>query len=160
MPAIKNESESNAATSSAISKNALEMKRHLRAPRELVYKAWTQPEHMLKWYAPAHAITLAAESDTRVGGRYRVLMRTDDGNEHDVSGVFREVVLNEKLVFTWTWTAKPERASLVTVEFASEPGGTLMTFRHEQFFDEVERDDHANGWAGALDKLVALVSKQ
>ena len=58
---------------------------------------------------------LRAEADARVGGRYRIVMRTSDGEEHDVSGVYREVVPNEKLVFTWAWRSTPERESLVTV---------------------------------------------
>ena len=85
---------------------------------------------------------LHAETDVRVGGRYRIIMRTSDGEEHDVSGVYREVVPNEKLVFTWAWRSTPERESLVTVALKSDGDGTLLTLTHEQFFDEPARDRH------------------
>ena len=134
-------------------KQTLTLSRFFQAPRELVYSAWIEPAKMLRWYGPAGAQTLKAESDPRVGGRYRVLMRTPDGNEHDVSGVFREVAPYEKLVFTWTWTSTPERESLVTVQLSSEGSGTRMSFKHEKFFDELDRDNHAQGWGGAFDNL-------
>ena len=96
---------------------------------------------------------MRAETDARVGGRFRVIMRTSDGEEHDVSGVYREVVPNEKLVFTWAWRSTPERESLVTVALKRDGDGTVLTLTHEQFFDEAARDAHRYGWTGALDKL-------
>ena len=96
---------------------------------------------------------LSAENDARSGGRYRWVMRTPDGEEHDVSGVYREVVPNEKLVFTWAWKSTPERESLVTVTFKHDGDGTLLTLTHEQFFDEDARDRHQDGWNGAMEKL-------
>jgi uncharacterized protein YndB with AHSA1/START domain len=104
-------------------------------------------------FGPAQAEMLHAEADARVGGRYRIVMRTSDGEEHGVSGIYREVVPNEKLVFTWAWRTTPERESLVTVMLKSDGGGTLLTLTHEQFFDEPARDRHHSGWSGALDKL-------
>ena len=58
-----------------------------------------------------------------------------------------------KLVYTWAWRSTPERESLVTVEFAPDGTGTLLTLTHAQFFDEPARDRHRHGWDGALDKL-------
>ena len=80
-------------------------------------------------------------------------MRTADGEEHDVGGEYREVVANEKLVFTWAWRSTPERESLVTVLLKGDGDGTLLTLLHEQFFDEAARDRHRFGWTGSLDKL-------
>jgi uncharacterized protein YndB with AHSA1/START domain len=94
-----------------------------------------------------------AESDPRVGGHYRIIARSPDGEEHDVSGVYREVVPNQKLVFTWAWRSTPERESLVTITFKPDGEGTLLTLTHEQFFDEPARDRHQTGWTGALEKL-------
>ena len=144
-----------AAASSDVEQRTLRLSRLYQAPRELVYKAWTEPERMLRWFGPAGAQTLEAESDPRVGGRYRVLMRTSDGLEHEVTGVYRDVILHEKLVFTWTWRSRPERESLVTVRFTSEGTATRLDFKHEHFFDELERDDHQFGWTGALENLAA-----
>jgi uncharacterized protein YndB with AHSA1/START domain len=102
---------------------------------------------------PGEVQVLLAEGNAQTGGRYRWLMKSPDGNEHDVSGVYREVILNQKLVFTWTWKSTPERESLVTIIFKGDGGGTLMTFTHEQFFDEETRDRHQGGWNGAFEKL-------
>jgi uncharacterized protein YndB with AHSA1/START domain len=112
---------------------------------------------MMRWYAPADAETLRAEADAHVGRRFRVLMRTADGEEHDVSGVYREVVPDEKLVFTWQWRSKPEWESLVTVMLKRDGEGTILTLIHEQLPDEAERDGHRNGWTGAIEKLARVV---
>jgi len=101
---------------------------------------------------------VVSETDVRVGGRYRIAMRAPDGEIHDVSGVYREVVPNEKLVFTWAWRSTPERESLVTVQLKPDGEGTLLTLLHEQFFDEPARDRHQVGWAGTLDKLEKFVA--
>ncbi|MEO8713444.1 MAG: SRPBCC domain-containing protein [Acetobacteraceae bacterium] len=134
-------------------KPSLTLRRRLNARPAKVYAAWTEPGLMMRWWGPARAETLRAESDARVGGRFRVVMRTSDGEEHDVSGVYREVVANEKLVFTWAWRSTPERESLVTVALRPDGDGTVLTLTHELFFDEATRDGHRDGWTGALDKL-------
>jgi uncharacterized protein YndB with AHSA1/START domain len=138
-------------------KPSLTIKRRINAPPAKVYQAWTDPQKMMRWYAPADAETLRAEADARVGGRFGVLMRTADGEEHDVSGVYREVVPDEKLVFTWTWRSKPEWESLVTVTLKRDGEGTILTLIHEQLPDDAERDGHHNGWTGAIEKLARVV---
>jgi uncharacterized protein YndB with AHSA1/START domain len=139
-------------------KPGLTIKRRIAAPPAKVYQAWTDPQKMMRWYAPAGADTLHAETDARVGGRFRVRMRTPDGEEHDVSGVYREVMPDQKLVFTWTWRSKPEWESLVTVTLRRDGDATLLTLTHEQLPDETERDEHRTGWSGALDKLERVVA--
>jgi uncharacterized protein YndB with AHSA1/START domain len=134
-------------------KPSLTIKRRFNAPPEKVFAAWTDPEKVKGWMGPGEVVVLSAECDPRVGGRYRWLMKTPAGEEHDVSGVYREVVPNEKLVFTWAWKSTPERESLVTLTFKRDGGGTLMTLTHEQFFDVAARDSHQGGWNGAMDKL-------
>ena len=139
-------------------KPSLTLKRRLKAPPAKVYGAWTEPDKLTKWFGPAGAETLEAETDARVGGRFHVLMRTADGELHGVSGIYREVVPAERLVFTWAWRTTPDRESLVTVTLKGDGDGTLLTLLHEQFFDEEARDRHNEGWSGALDKLVELVA--
>ena len=134
-------------------KPSLAIKRRFNAPPAKVFAAWTDPQKVKGWMGPGEVKVLSAECDARVGGRYRWLMQTPSGEEHDVSGVYREVVPNEKLVFTWAWKSTPERESLVTITFKDDGGGTLMTLTHEQFFDEAARDSHQGGWNGAMDKL-------
>jgi uncharacterized protein YndB with AHSA1/START domain len=137
---------------------SLTIKRQLKAPVELVYSAWTDPAKMMKWYAPEGMETPEAEADARVDGHYRVRMRSTEGEEVETSGVYREVVPNEKLVFTWGWKNTPEIRSLVTVLFQAEGEGTLLTLIHEQFIDEEARDNHNYGWTGALNKLGTFVT--
>ncbi len=84
-----------------------------------------------------------------------------DGKAHECAGVYREVVPNRKLVFTWTWpNTTPERESLVTIVFLASGSGTELAFRHEQLFDEKVRDDHKRGWTGALAKLDEFLQHQ
>jgi uncharacterized protein YndB with AHSA1/START domain len=136
---------------------SLTITRRLPASPERCFRAWTDPEALKQWFGPGESEVLRAETDPRVGGRYRILARSPSGEEHDVSGVFREVVPNCKLVFTWAWRSTPERQSLVTVEFIPEGTATALTLTHEQFADEAARDRHRHGWAACLDKLTAFV---
>ena len=132
---------------------SLTLKRQLKAKPDKVYAAWTDPEKILKWFGPDKIDVLSAEADARLGGRFRIVMLGADGEEHDVSGTYLEVVPNEKLVFTWAWRSTPERQSLVAVLIKPDGIGSMLTLIHEQFFDEAARDRHREGWSGCLDKL-------
>ena len=96
---------------------SLTLKRRLNAPPEKVYAAWTDPEKIVRWFGPRKAKdgSMRPSIDLRVGGRYRISFDTTDGEYHQVGGVYREVVPNERLVFSWAWHSTPERESLVTV---------------------------------------------
>ena len=140
-------------------KPSLTIVRKFKAAPEKVWSALTQPEAVKQWMAPKPGSSVPlAENDLRVGGRYRIVMRTAEGEEHDVSGVYREIVAGRKLVYTWAWKSTPERESLVTVELRAADGGTEMTFRHEQFADEEARDKHQQGWTACLASLEKYVS--
>jgi uncharacterized protein YndB with AHSA1/START domain len=138
-------------------KPSLTLKRHLNAAPEKVYAAWTRPEQITRWFGPDSGAVTHAEADVRAGGRYAIIFHTEDGEEHHVSGVYREVVANEKLVFTWAWRTMPERESLVTILVRPDGAGALLTLIHEQFFDEAARDRHEHGWTGCLDKLARFL---
>jgi uncharacterized protein YndB with AHSA1/START domain len=139
--------------SAVTTKPSLTIKRRFNASPAKVFAAWTDPEKVKRWMGPGETKTVTAENDPRVGGRYRIVMRTPGGEEHDVGGIYREVIPNEKLVFTWAWKSTPERESLVTLTFKNDGGGTLMTLTHEQFFDDDARDRHQPGWNGSFEKL-------
>ncbi|KQR78503.1 ATPase [Burkholderia sp. Leaf177] len=135
-------------------KPSLTLQRRINASPAKIFAAWTEPSQLVKWMHPANNNVIRAEMDVRVGGRFRIVMRTPAGEEHDVSGVFKEVVQDEKLVYTWAWRSTPERESLVTFTLRRDGELTLLTLKHEQFFDETARDNHESGWNEILDGLV------
>ena len=139
-------------------KPSLTIKRRFRAPPAKVFAAWTNPQELAKWMGPSGTVAVTAEADLRAGGRYHIRIVVP-GDEHNVSGVYREIVPNEKLVFTWAWRWTPERESLVTISLKADGDGTLMTFTHEQFFDEKARDDHNKGWTGTFEKLETYLNQ-
>ena len=138
-------------------KPSLVLKRRIKAAPEKVFEAWTRPEQMTRWWGvtenPKPPI---AETDLRVGGRFRVQFWDPKNEHHSVSGTYREVVPNRKLSFSWAWQSTPERESLVTIDLNAVDDGTMLTLTHEQFFSEQARDDHSRGWGVALDRLEAL----
>ena len=136
-------------------KPSLTLKRRIKAAPAKVFAAWTDPALMARWLGPVGTVELTAKTDLRVGGRFEMKMKMPD-DEHNVSGVYREIVPNQKLVFTWAWRTMPERESLVTVELKPDGDGTLLTLTHSQFFDEEARDRHEGGWSGTLGKLAQL----
>jgi uncharacterized protein YndB with AHSA1/START domain len=138
-----------------VTRPSLTLKRRLNAPPEKVYAAWTDPQKIVHWFGPSHTVngSVRAELDVRVGGRFRASFSTDDGEYHEVGGVYREVMPGERLVFSWAWHSTPERESQVTVSLKPDGDGTWLTLQHEQLFDRAACDGHARGWSGALDKL-------
>lgn len=133
--------------------------RVLDAPPMLVYKVWTEPEHMVRWMGPKGFTAPSAKLDVREGGRYRTLIRSPEGKDYWFCGVYREVVANERLVFTFAWEEDGERGqeNLITITFADENGKTRMTFKQTPFQSVEERDGHEGGWSEAFDKLAAYV---
>ncbi|CAG9272195.1 uncharacterized protein YndB with AHSA1/START domain [Paraburkholderia unamae] len=135
---------------------SLTIRRRINATAAKVYAAWTQPAQLMRWMQPLDNVCIHAEADVRVGGRFRVIMRGPQGEEHDVSGTYLEVVPERKLVFTWAWRSTPEHESLVTVTLHADGVATDLMLKHERFFDEAARDSHNEGWTSAIDQLVAL----
>jgi uncharacterized protein YndB with AHSA1/START domain len=148
-------SQSSAAGAGLVARPSLTFKRRLNARPEKVYAAWTDPQKLIQWFGRVDVKpgTMRAEVDARVGGRYRVNFNIEAGEYFEVGGVYREVVPNERLVFSWAWHSTPERQSLVTVTLKSDGEGTLLTVHHEQLFDQAARAGHERGWMGSLEKL-------
>ena len=134
---------------------SLTLTRRLRARPEKVYAAWTEPEKLAQWFGPSQvkAGSVKAEIDLRAGGRYRISFDSASGEYNQVDGIYREVVPNQRVVFSWAWHSTPERESLVTVSLKPDGRGTLLTLQHEQFFNEAARDGHQRGWSELLDRL-------
>lgn len=138
---------------------SLSIVRKLDAAPGKVWRAITEPEMLKKWMAPGDDFKIpVAEADLRIGGRYHIIMHAPDGQVHDVSGVYREIVPNKKVVYTWAWKSTPERESLVTIELRASGAGTELTLKHEQFADAEARDHHQQGWMGCLARLEKAVA--
>jgi uncharacterized protein YndB with AHSA1/START domain len=136
-------------------KPSLALTRSYPVAPEKVWRAWTDPQALKRWWGPGGKDPVSvAELDVRVGGRFRIVFGGPQGADHEVRGVYREVVANRRLVFTWTWPrTTPERESLVSLEFRPAGGGTELAFLHQQLFDESVRDGHRRGWTESLAKL-------
>lgn len=133
----------------------LVINKHIQAPVEKVYAAWTDPEIMKQWFAPGEGMTAPkAETDPRVGGAYLIHMHdADSGSDHIVSGKYEEVVPNKKLVFDWKWKDGVDRTQ-VTIELKPQDnGGTLLTLTHRGFSQQEFADKHNEGWKGCLQNL-------
>jgi uncharacterized protein YndB with AHSA1/START domain len=133
---------------------SLTFTRRLNASPAKVYAAWTDPQKIIQWFgrADARRDSFQADIDPKVGGRFRVSFSTEQ-EYYQVGGVYREVVPNRLLVFSWAWHSTPERESQVTVSLQPDGDGTLMTVHHEQLFDSAARDGHERGWMASLDQL-------
>lgn len=133
---------------------SLTLVRKFKALPEKVWHALTQPAALRQWMGPSDEFSIpVAVADVHVGGRYRIVMKSPDGEEHDVSGIYREVMPNRRLVYTWAWKSTPERESLVTVELRAAGSGAELSLKHEQFADVEARDRHQQGWTGCLARL-------
>src|SRR4029453_5026309 len=143
-----------------VNRPSLTLKRRLNASPEKVYAAWTNPQQIARWFGPSSvkAGTGQASIDAWVGGRYRISFTNEDGEHHEVGGVYHEVVPNQRLVFSWAWHSTPERQSLVTISMKPEGGGTLLTFLHQQFADATARDNHERGWMELFAKLESYLA--
>jgi len=130
------------------------IKRTIPEPRAKVFDAWTSPELIRQWFMPGEQFTVpVAEVDLRVGGAYRIAMRPpDQGADNIVSGIYREIVKPERLVFTWTWKDQPA-VMLVTLTFNDLGASTELVLKHEYLPSEDSRTRHERGWAGCLQQL-------
>jgi uncharacterized protein YndB with AHSA1/START domain len=130
--------------------------RELKAPRERVFAAWTDPAMAAQWWCPSDCTLLACEMDVRAGGKWRRSMRVSDGSVITKYGVYREVQPPARLVFTYATdygngTVDPE--SIVSLTLAEVPGGTRLTLWHTEFEDVAVRDSHIGGWTTTLEKF-------
>jgi len=142
-------------------KPSLSLTRSYPVAPEKVWRAWTDPQALKRWWGPGGDQPVSvAQLDVRVGGRFRIVFGGAEGKDHEVQGVYQEVVPNRKLVFTWTWpNSTPERESLVTIMFRAVDRGTQLDFLHEQLFDETVRDNHKRGWSETFDKLAQFLQQ-
>jgi uncharacterized protein YndB with AHSA1/START domain len=155
--------------------------REFDAPREVVFRAWTEPQHLARWWGPHPFTTPMCEMDVRAGGAYRWVMRSPQGVDYPIKGVFREVVRPERLVMTqdvsehpkeWHDMVNPNRGPgdnnpagemICTVTFEDVGGKTKLTVR-TRFHSMAVRDAMVKmgmneGWSLSLERLTELLPK-
>ena len=143
----------------------LRITRVFGAPRALVYKAWTTAEMLVHWFGCAAFTTISAEADVRVGGGWRVVMRSPEGADFPAYGRYLELVPVERIVMTHQWEKQvvdvnPARhETVVTVELFEVPGGTRLEFRQTGLASEASRDSHIGGWCDSMDALAARIEE-
>ena len=144
----------------SVAENELVVTRVIDAPRRLVFKAWTQPEHIARWWGPQGFTTIHCDMDVRVGGAYRFGMRSPQGTEHWKRGFYREIVEPERIVFTFAWEdadGAPGHELLTTVTFAEDGARTRLTLHQAVFATTERRDDHGRGWTSCLERFAGYV---
>ncbi|WP_438749567.1 SRPBCC family protein [Pararhizobium sp. O133] len=134
--------------------------RRIKATPARIFQAITEPSQMLQWWGPDAGPTLSVEADVRPGGRFSIVFRLLNGDEHNPTGIYKEVIRDRKLVFTWEWPDMPERESLVTFLLEPIDGGTELTLIHANLPDEEARQSHETGWCGLLDKLPVFLGEK
>jgi uncharacterized protein YndB with AHSA1/START domain len=141
----------------------LYMKRTFAVPRAKVFEAWTKPEVLRQWFAAGDEyIGSIAEVDLRVGGAFRIAMKhVTKGVEHTAYGTYREIVPNERLVFSFAWEEDPTKEeTLITIEFRDAADGTEMNFKHDLFSTTKLRDEHGAGWALCFERMEKTLNAQ
>ena len=137
------------------------LKRTFAVPRAKVFEAWTTPEVLQQWFAAGDEYNGSiAEVDLRVGGAYRIGMKHIAKDvEHVAYGTYREIVPNERLVFSWSWEEdQTKEETLVTIELHDTDGGTEMHFKHELFSTTKLRDEHGRGWELCFERMVKALA--
>ncbi|HEY2613516.1 MAG TPA: SRPBCC domain-containing protein [Reyranella sp.] len=136
--------------------------RDIAAPRARVFAAWTDARAASRWWVPQDCTPLSCEMDVRPGGAWRRRMRTPDGTVITKWGVYREVVVPERLVFTYRTESAgvTDSETLVTVTFADLGDRTRLTLRHTAFESDAARRDHQGGWTGVLERLATFIATE
>ena len=131
--------------------------REFAAPRHLVYRAWTTPELIKRWWPANRGKMTVAEVDLRVGGRWRYVMIADGGLEVAFHGEYREIVPNERLVSTEVFELVPDAEAIDTMTLTEQGGGTMLTVL-VQHQTKAHRDAHIESGmeAGLQDALDLL----
>jgi uncharacterized protein YndB with AHSA1/START domain len=134
---------------------SLTLTRHYAAPRELVFRAWTEPEHLRRWCAPKGFTLPVSEGEHGAGGGWRATMQAPDGTEHRLVGRYLDFTPPERLVFTHAWLqdGRPGHETVVTVTLEERDGGTRLTLTQTGFASAASRDGHEGGWSETLDRL-------
>jgi uncharacterized protein YndB with AHSA1/START domain len=137
-----------------VADNELLIIRSFDAAPSVVFALWSDPAHLKRWMGPKGFTCPEATLDFRVGGAYRVMIKSAEHDENWFGGVYREIEPDKRLVFTFTWDKGPSAGveTLVTITFEEQHGKTIQAFHQALFRDAAARDRHIHGWNGIFDK--------
>lgn len=140
-------------------KLTVEASRIINAPVEKVFKAWVEPDQFNKWFGGNYVKSVQVKQDVRVGGEYTIDSVKCEGESCGlVTGIYKEIIPNKKLVFTWTTNSEefPAKDTLVTVEFIARDKSTEVVIKHTNFATQPTAQRHNLGWDACLEKLAEL----
>jgi uncharacterized protein YndB with AHSA1/START domain len=135
----------------------LSLRRTFAAPRDTVFRAWTDARALESWFKPQGRQTRVIELDARAGGGYHFEMHTPQGDTVSIRGRYLEVARPEKLVFTWVSEMTEECETQVTVEFVERGKATEIVLTHERFTNERMVAGHNAGWNWMMDQLTTVL---
>jgi uncharacterized protein YndB with AHSA1/START domain len=132
----------------------LRITREFDAPVALVFRLWENPDHMIRWWGPEKFTATQLDWEAKAGKPWRATMVSKQYGVIRMGGVVREVVKNQRLVFTFAWDEDSGRdmETLVTVTFEEKDGKTLQTFHQTPFSSVAQRDSHVGGWQSLFNK--------
>ena len=136
----------------------LVVRRTINAPAERLFRAWTEPEQLLKWWGPGPAHCRHAELDLRVGGRYRIANAFPDGRVVWIVGEFERISPPHELVYSWRLEGSGPDVERVTVRFEGRGSATEVVVLHERIASGSAREGHEKGGEGCLDGLARYLA--
>ena len=141
---------------------AITLRRTIPARRGEVFRAWTDPAELKRWWARPGFTVVDAQVDLRIGGGFRIDTRPAVGNVFSVFGSYREVRPPERLVYTWAWqgTRMDGIETLVTVDFREAGQDTEVLLTHEGFDTQGDHTAHRDAWIGCFDRLSQAISSR
>jgi len=134
-------------------------RRRMPAPREVVFEAWIDPKGIHEWMCPGDVVSAQATLDVRVGGSFRLVMKSKD-KDHVHIGTYQVVEPPSKLAFTWAGADNPGDMTLVTVEFFAHGDESELVLTHERFLQADLAKRYDNGWSTIADKFAAYLSRR
>ncbi len=141
-----------------INDDRLSIKQTFDAPAEKLFNCFTQPELLMQWHAPGELKTPEVTVDLRIGGKYRICMQNSEGEIHTAIGEYKEIIIAEKLVYSWRWEGGEHPETLVTIYFRAQGQQTEVELIHTGFIDRAPAEHHSQGWTGIYINLEEFIS--
>lgn len=141
----------------------LKIERVIRAPVQEVFDAFVVPEQLARWWGPEGVTIPDYSMDVRPGGKWRTVMQLPDGNKPEVSGEYRTIEKNKRLVFTWAWKQEDGtrgHETEITVTFEPVGNGTKLTLVQAVFAETEHRDRHGQGWESSFNSLERFLASK